>query len=240
MLILGAVLAVAFFFAILKWWSEGIFEASDAILLAVVFCGLIFGLFAAKKPWQFVLASVPLAIAAGYTIYQIKIGGVRHFLKRRCEEYMRAIEFDPRNLGAREYLADSLYNLGDLDRAVAEMQVAVDMGAGIECQYKVNKWSHQLHLRETLNPVCKWCQTEHSPGARKCSKCGSDLPYQNAFSRWLTGGGKGRARLWLIAIAGIALAAVSFVLLPVKFATIPIAFVVVVFSGWWLVGSAKS
>lgn len=219
--------------------GRGCSGASDAILLTVVFGGLIFGLFASRELWQVVLVFVPLAAGTAYLIYNYTTLGTRSFLKRRCQEYMQVIQFNPRNLGAREYLAETLYNLGELDRAIDEMQVAVNMGAGLECCYRLDKWVKERRLRDTLSPVCKWCFTENAPRAKTCSRCGSELPYDNAISRWLTGGKTRSARYYLILTAGAALIAVSLAFLPLKYAFVPIAACVLAIVGWWLIISAR-
>jgi hypothetical protein len=236
MVLIGAILAALFLMAVLRWWSEGIYDASEALLLAVVFCGLIFGFFASHG-WQRLLAFVPLSAAAAYAIYSYRYGGIRTYLKSRCQDYIRAIQFDPRNLGAREYLARALYDLGDLDRAIDELQVAVDMGAGMESQYTLSKWTKERYVRDSTNPVCKWCFTEGQPGARKCERCGADLPYQSPLGRWLTGGRTAGARYYLIVVFGIALVCVCIVLLPLKYAFIPLALCLMALGGWSLAKS---
>jgi hypothetical protein len=237
MVLIGVILAFVFILAVLRWWSEGIFEASDAAILIVVFGGLIIGLFGAQTFWQFLLAFIPLAAGGGFIIYSYYDGGMRAYQKRRCEEFVQAIQSDPRNLGAREHLAETLYNLGQLDRAIEEMQVAVNMGAGMECRYKLDRWDKERRLRDTTNPVCKWCMAENRPGSRTCSRCGSALPCQNALTRWLTGNGRSRARVYLIGIAGAALVAVSIALLPLKYAFIPLGLCVAALVGWALIWS---
>lgn len=240
MLLIGVALSGACLFVVLWWWSEATVDASDALLLAVVFCTLTFGLFAAQELWQFLIAFIPLTCAAAYAIYSFKVGGTRAYYKRRCEEYVQAIQTDPRNTGAREFLADALYNMGQLDRAIDEIQAAVDIGAGLECQYKLNKWSRERYIRDTPNPICRRCETENAPQSRTCVKCGTDLPYDNAFSRWLMGGRSAGARCYLIVITGAAVVSVSVLLLPLKFAFIPVVLCLTALAGWSLVGSARS
>ena len=240
MVIAGVAAAAALMFVVLYWWSEGIYETSDAVLLAVILCGLAFGLFAAREVWQFLLAFVPLAGAGAYAIYSLRFGSSRVYYRRSAEGYIRAIQADPRNLGARECLADAYYNLGYNGRAIDELQAAVDLGAGIESQYKLAKWAKERYLRETTNPVCRWCQTENTQGARQCVKCGADLPYDNSFTRWLVGGGFSSARCYLILIAGVALVSVSLVFLPLTLAFIPLVGCVLALIGWALISSARS
>jgi hypothetical protein len=240
MVVVGVVAAAAFFMLVLYWWSEGIFATSDAVLLDVVFCTLIFGLFAAKEPWHFAGAFVPLAAAGAYAIYSYRIGGMRGYLKSQCGVFMQAIQSDPRNLAARERFAETLHQLGDLDRAVSEMQAAVDLGAGIECQYQLNQWQRELRARYSIAPVCKWCGTDSPVGTKVCPRCGTDLPRRSALAVWLTGGKWAAARLWLLIIVGVALVSMSLVLLPVHFALIPIALLGIALGGWSLIGSTQS
>jgi len=212
----------------------------EAILLSVVFCGLIFGLFAAHSFWQFVLAFFPLSAASAYAIYSYKIGSIKTYYKSKCAEYISAIQHDPRNLGAREYLADAFYSMGELDRAIDELRAAVDLGAGIECRYKLDKWSRERHLRDTTNPVCRWCRTENDSGMRFCKSCGADLPYENPMSRWLMGGTSGIKRYYLILIFGLAATVVSVLWLPLYLALIPLMLLMAILVGGWLVSSARS
>lgn len=239
MILIGVVLAAIGIFVVMYWWSEGVLAASEAWVLWVVFATLIIGLFASHTLGQFLLAFIPLSAATGYGIYTWKCGSIRSYYKHRCSDYIAAIEADPRNLAAREFYADALYSLGQLDRAVDEMQAAVDLGAGMECQYKLGKWSKERYLRDTTNPVCRWCGTECHPGMRQCSKCGADLPYDSAFTHWLMGGGSATARYYLLVIAGVAVIATSVLLLPLKFAFIPFGLCLLALIGWSLVGSAR-
>ncbi len=240
MLLVGVVLAAVFLMAVLRWWSEGVYETSDALLLAVVFCGLIFGLFAASNAWQFLLAFIPLSAAAGYTIYTYRTGGMRAYLRKRCDEYISAIQFDPRNLGARESLARALYDLGELDRAIDELEVAVGMGAGMESRYTLDRWIKERHLRASTNPVCTWWMTENHSGSRTCSNCGAELPLHNPLVRWITGGRAAGARYYLTLVTGLAMVCVSVLLLPIRFAFIPLAACLIALGGWSLLASTRS
>lgn len=240
MLLIGVALAGVWLFVVIYWWSEGAIETSEALLLAAVFGGLVFGMFAAQNAWQFVLAFVPLAGAAGYAIYSYRVGGIRAYYRSRIQEYIEAIQFDPRNRGARQRLAETLYTLGELDKAIDEMQVAVDMGGDIECVHTLAGWTRERHLRDTPNPVCRWCETENARGARACEKCGADLPFDSALTRWLMGGRTSSARYYLIVVTGLAMLCVSLLVMPVVYAFIPLAACVLAIAGWSLVSSAKS
>lgn len=238
--VIGVLIAGAGVFVAMHWWAEGALEASEAIILAFVFAGIVIGLFSARNIVQFFVALIPLAAAGGYAIFYWKMGSWRAYYKSRCRDLEAAILADPQNLAAREFLADALYALGDLDRANDEIQAAVDLGAGMECQHKLGKWSKERYLRDTTNPVCRWCGTENQPSTRICSRCGADLPYDNPFTRWLVGGRWARARYYLIFISAIAVVVTSWLLLGFIFSVVALLFCLLAVVGWSLISSARS
>ncbi|MEN6582308.1 MAG: hypothetical protein ABFD54_07635 [Armatimonadota bacterium] len=221
------------------WWSEGIIEASDAVVLTAVLGGSAVGVCVASGFWQFLLAFLPLVGMLGYVIYSFKIGGMYAIYKQQCQTYASAIQFDPSNLGAREYLGDTLYKMGNLDQAIDEMQAAVQMGAGIECQYKLNKWTKERAIRDCVNPVCRRCETENPKGSHRCTHCGTDLPYISPLGRWLMGGSRSGLRFYLIILSGVALMAISIMLLPIAYVLIPFALILIVLIGWSFLNSAR-
>jgi len=240
MYLIGGGIAVGCVFLVMYWWSEGMIDGSEAIILGVVYGCLAIGAFAAESVPMFLLAVVPLGGAVGYTCYSFKLGGLRRFYKARCREYMTTIEADPTNFAARLFLAQSLYHMGDLDRAVDEMEVAVQMGAGIESEYLLDRWQKERYERDSLNPICRWCRTENEIGARKCDRCGADLPYRSPLNQWIAGGRTASSRYYLIFTAGAALLAVSIMLLGWVWALVPVGLVAVALVGWSLICSARS
>lgn len=215
-------------------------EGTDAVILIVVFCGMSFGLFAATLLWQRIFALAVLAGATGYTLYSFKFTGLGKFYRERCRQYAEVIQQDPTNRAARQFLADTLYQMGELDRAIDEMQMAVGMGADIESQYKLSKWTKERYVRDCPNPICRWCQTENVQGARQCVKCGAQLPYRSPFNQWLAGGRTAKTRYYLIVAVGSGVLVVSVVLLPLKLALIPLACLLLAMAGWSLISSARS
>ncbi len=240
MFLVGVALAAAWLFVVMYWWSEGVIDTSDAVLLVVVFGGLTFGMFAARALWQFLLALTPLVGAAGYAVYSYRIGSIRAYYRNKAEEYIQAIQADPRNRGARERLAETLYSLGELDRAIDEMQVVVDMGGEYESAYRLGKWVQERHLRDTVNPVCRWCRTENQLGSRVCSKCGADLPYESTVTRWLMSGRNASARSYLIIVVGVAIGCLSVLMLPTGYAFLVVSACLLSVVGWWMAASSRS
>ncbi|MDH7600522.1 MAG: hypothetical protein QHI38_00060 [Armatimonadota bacterium] len=239
MLLIGIILACGLLFAVLHWWSEGIIEASDGLILVVLFGGLIVGLFSARSVYEFLIAFLPLTSAALYLAYMHRTTGLKTYLKRQCEEYVRTIAFDPRNIGARECLARALYELGELDRAIEEMQVAVAMGAGFEAQHSLDRWVRERHMRDGTKAICRWCYAENAPGKRICARCGAELPVHNSMLRFLMGGPKTGTRYYLILALGLGVLCVSLILLPIRYAFVPFSLFVMALIGWSLMASAR-
>lgn len=240
MFLIGLLIAVGAIFLVMHWWSEGMIEASEAIILAVVYGGLAVGLFNAHSFWQVILALVPMAGAVAFTYYSFRLGGMRAIHQQRCNEYMQTIQADPSNRAAREYLANTLYVMGYLDHAISEMEVAVQMGAELESQYNLSKWQKERYMRDCVNPVCRWCHTENQLGAKICVKCGGDLPFRSSLNHWIANGKTAVSRYYLLLTAGVSLLAVSLLWLPVHLALIPLGFVILAIMGWSLICSARS
>lgn len=215
-------------------------EFSDAVILASILCWTSLGLAKAHTFWQWVVAFFPLAGVGGYVAYSFRIGGMRSFYKGQMDKYVDTVHIDPTNVAARQYLADTLYKLGELDRSIDEMQVAVDMGAGMECEYMLAAWSRERHIRDTVNPYCKICLVDYPSGTRVCKKCGSHLSYQSSFSRWLSGGSAPGIRYYILLLFGVALVGISVMLLPLKYALIPAALLCAAMIGWSMISSARS
>lgn len=237
--LIGVVLVCALLIAVLHWWSEGIIEASEGLILVVLFGGLTVGLFSARTAWEFLLAFVPLSATGIYLLYTYRTSGLKAYLRRQCDEYVRAIAFDPRNTGARECLARALYELGELDRAIEEMQVAVAMGAGFEARHTLDRWIRERHMRDATKAICRWCMAENSAGERTCYKCGAELPVQSSLLRFLMGGSNARSRYYLILVLGITVLCISVILLPIRYAFVPFVLFMLTLVGWSLMASAR-
>ncbi|MCE5314482.1 MAG: hypothetical protein ABFD49_05580 [Armatimonadota bacterium] len=215
-------------------------DLSDAIILAAILCFASFGMCRAHTFWQWALILLPMVGVGGYVSYSFKIGGLRSFYRKQCEEYVESVNADPRNMAARQYLAETLYKLGELDRAIDELQVVVDTGSNIECEYNLTAWRRERYIRDTQNPYCKMCLVDYPQGTHVCKKCGGRLSYQSSLGKWLSGGRLPGIRYYTLVLFGVALIAGSVMLLPWRYALIPAGLLAVAATGWALVGSARS
>jgi hypothetical protein len=232
----GIIFSAAFWMLALKWWADGIYNGTDAIVIAVVVSSLVVGLTGAHTLWQFLLAGIPLALAVAYIIYTYHLGSLKTIRNTHRDALVQAIENDPRNTAARERLAEILHDAGDLDMAVEEMRVVVSMSSEIQPRSTLAKWEKELYLRDTPNPVCRWCDSENQPGARSCARCGAELPLDSRTGRWLVGGKTAKSRYLLLIVAVVGLAGLSLMISPSK-VLIPIGLGIIAIIGWSLLRS---
>lgn len=215
-------------------------EFSDAVILGAVLCWASLGMTRAHTFWQWTVVFLPIAGVGGYVAYSFRIGSMKSFYRGQMDRFANAVHIDPTNVAARQYLADTLYKLGELDRAIDEMQVAVQMNAGIESGHKLAAWQRERRIRDTQNPYCKICLVDYPRGTRMCKKCGSHLSYQSSFSKWLSGGSTPGIRYYILLLFGVALVGISVMILPLKYALIPALLLCAAMIGWSLVSSARS
>ncbi|MFQ3550093.1 MAG: zinc-ribbon domain-containing protein [Armatimonadota bacterium] len=234
---IGFILAVAFFFLVLKWWSDGIYDTSESFLIAVLGCGLIFGFFAAQNLFQFVLTAIALAAFISYWIYQWNDNRWVTYYKRQISDCIRAVTIDPKNVAAREYLAESYYHIGNIEQAITEMQAAVDLGAGHNTKFKLRKWQNEYAAKISNKHVCINCGTENELNHRTCSNCGRELPVLSDFAKWLKGKKESRARVILTMAFGIAVACASFYILSPLYAVLVLMLICMGFAGYILLSS---
>ena len=136
---IGLIGASYFVLMVIYWWSEGMFTHGEALVFGTIYTLLIIGLFAADNIPKFLLAFIPLAATGAYMFYQKSALSISHIYKDRIKECVESIQSDPRNMAAREILAETYYNIGELDKAIAEIKAAVDMGGGPTCRSKYGR-----------------------------------------------------------------------------------------------------
>lgn len=104
------------------------------------------------------------------------LGRMRH---DDMTKYRRAIEQDPRNAAAHEYLADALLENRRYDEAIAEYEIVISLssnGAATHERWKLKR-AHAAKERRAreLSQVCAKCDTTCSIEHDVCVYCGSPL-----------------------------------------------------------------
>lgn len=236
---IGLIAASFFLLMVMHWWSEGILKHGEAVLFGAVFSLLIVGLFAADSLAKFLMAFIPLAATGIYLLYQQSNFGINNIYKKRIEDCQLSIHIDPRNLAARELLAETYYLMGDLDKAIIEIKAAVDLGGGPTCRDKYDRYLKKQRLRDTTNPVCTWCEIENPKGNRLCSNCGSPLPYNSNLSKWLTCSRAIRVVINLIIVICVILSLIGFTSLKPPLNIAPFFLTLFIIIGWAFINSAR-
>ncbi len=238
MQIAGLVLAAGFFFLVLKWWTEGALETVDAFTVAVVYCTLIFVVFAAEIMWHRLLAISIIVASAAYVINYNRSGFKKSFYSARVADCTETLARDPSNMAAREYLIDSLIELGRKEEALVELRTAVELGAPYSIKHKLERIEKDMRLEKTSNPVCLQCYEEFPGAEGSCPRCGRPLVRQHSLAKWLSGGRTPTARFYLLGIIGAMLLVISLVFMPPSLMLAPIVLFAIFLLGWYLIGSS--
>jgi len=241
MLILGMVVSIAVvFFYVLNEWSEGAYGGLDATLTALLLIALIVASYHLMTAFSPLLGSLPVAAALGYVFYRRKYSNGLHILQGNVDRYRRMVISEPKNLAAREKLANALYDLGELDQALYEIRSAVNMGAGPSCEYSLKKWTLERKVLVDGIPVCRWCDTENKVGERFCVNCGFELPYDTQMTRRLFAGKKTQKLLGTILISSATMVALAIISGLTFAVLIPVGFGIIAYWGWQIIRGART
>jgi len=94
------------------------------------------------------------------------------------QKYRRAIEQDPTNAAAHEYLADALMEIRRYDEAIAEYEIMLSLTPRPTVQEKW-KLRQALSRKERRRPradvICRQCDAANAPANAECLNCGAPL-----------------------------------------------------------------
>lgn len=184
LLLVGIAAAAVVLLLTSKWWVDGLISGVEFFLLTVVYGGLGFGLFALLSKKAFGAAVfVLLAIIASvcWAVYCNQKLGIKHYYLEKIKEYEKAIQADPHNVAARGMLSEAYYMIGNLDQAIAGMELAVQMSPkAIAENRRLRDWRNERELRDSKTVVCPNCNSRNLWGATTCRTCLQPLLYHNA------------------------------------------------------------
>lgn len=238
MVVIGIIAAAIVVCVTSRWWVEGLLSGQEMIILSLVYGGLVFGLFAADELWMRLFVLLLLLASAGWAIYRFKMEGIRQYYRDKIRVYETAIQADPKNLGARSGLAEAYYHLGDLDQAIAAMELAVQSGASaIKESHVLRRWQEERDLRDSKTITCRNCRSKNLWGCDLCRICRMPLVYP------ADEGGTGRsatrtyANYYAIGASWLIISATMFVLLPPGQAGMIAVCTALAVVGWMLLAS---
>lgn len=222
-----------------KWWVDGLVSGVEFFMFAVIYGGLAFGLFAVAASGKTGPALMVLSLlvgSVGWVIYCNQKQGLKQYYKEKIRTCERLIIADPRNTAARSELAESYYHIGDLDNAIAAMELAVERSSSaMKERYQLHQWQEEREMRDSKTIVCEFCHTRNLWGAHECRGCRAQLVYPSHSK-----GQKTNKTGYIVAgVVWTSLTAVSFATMDPKGAVITVVCITLSVLGWMLLASSK-
>lgn len=242
MVVIGILAAALVVVVVSRWWVDGLVSGTELIVLSAIYGGLVFGLFAANgEPVATAVTLALLLASAGYAIYQAKKEGIRQYYKEKLEAYERTIQADPRNTAARVSLAETYYLMGDIDRAVAAMELAVlHSTTSVKEHHRLRQWQEEQQLRNSKTIACPNCHGKSLWGVQQCRICQAPLVYTSRAPLFAGGNAKPvPIRYYCAGIGWLIMTIVSFAALSRAQAGMIVVCITLATVGWLLLASSK-
>ncbi|MDO8586871.1 MAG: hypothetical protein Q7T82_07500 [Armatimonadota bacterium] len=218
LLYLGALVIIVPLYYLWDWWSEGTISGSEAVGAAAVLL-VILGQIAAFPDPSLRVALFVLLVASAilmpfFATAVEKVADSR-FKSDRVATFRSAIARDRMNMAARVQLAETLYAMGRLDEAIAELETAFESSKlSFRESQILAEWKEERRIRDTRNVFCPSCGKENEHGSAACTGCGHPLA-RGFAADWARSGGPAAAlKAWAIAIGCVAVVLFAFALFP--------------------------
>ncbi len=175
----------------------------------VIIVGVYMGMLISAFTWHLVPAALLLVLLIGLLLLPSIHG--RHTERKLYNDQMRqfiaAIESDPQNMAARGRLAETLYKMGDLDGAIAQMSEVVSRSpSSIQESHRLQQFVRERDERKAPPVKCPNCGHSSPPGRTHCYNCESSLSLSREIVKWLQGGGAKQIIVtWAITVAVVTL-----------------------------------
>lgn len=168
---------VGAFLALSAWFDRKISGSETAILLTgvlvVQFIG--FSLSLRGGPGMLLLAvailGTPLIFYGLAKVSDKRL--VTSFDEEDIAKYRAALDFDPKNIAAHSYLADTYRRQGKLSEAIEEYKAALQLDPSLKNErYWVQRLGIQLESAARKEMVCPRCNSLRVGEAQVCPECG--------------------------------------------------------------------
>lgn len=184
LLVIGIIAAVVVLSFTSKWWTEGLISGVEFIILTVIYGGLGFGLFALcsrKEIGGAVFVLIVIIASVGWALYCNHKLGIKQYYREKIKDYENMIRADPRNTAARSLLAEAYYMLGDIDQAIAAMELLIQISPNsMKERHTLRQWQVDRELRDSKIVVCRICCSKNVWGIQNCRVCLQPLVYPQA------------------------------------------------------------
>lgn len=156
------------------------------------------------------------------------------FYDDRMNQYREAIQKDPRNLAARERLAETFYKLGRLDEAIAEYTELVRIAPNASQEaYKLRLLIEEKAQHQSPPVTCPNCGHANPSQRRTCEQCESSLSVSTELVRWLLAGGLRQ----VVISTSIGVAAITLVGIILSVLAVPGRIALIAFTGFVLLSA---
>lgn len=132
---------------------------------------------------KFILSCITISMIITYFIigWFIEKANVRFFYDERIRLFQASIMLDPKNLGARTYLAETYYKIGRLEDAVGEMADILEIAPGdTAAKHKLKMWLYEYRREHPDSAYCSYCGYLNEYTAFRCYKCNRLLSLHGA------------------------------------------------------------
>ncbi|MEN6373061.1 MAG: tetratricopeptide repeat protein [Armatimonadota bacterium] len=184
LLFVGIAAALVVLLLTSKWWADGLISGVEFFVLTGVYGCLGFGLFALTSRREFgaaVFVLIAIMASVGWALYCNQKLGIKQYYRDKIKEYERAIQADPRNTAARGLFAEAYYMLGDLDQAIAAMELVVQISPNsMKEGHTLRQWRNERDLRDCKTVICQVCHSANLWGSTTCRICQQPLVYSKA------------------------------------------------------------
>jgi predicted nucleic acid-binding Zn ribbon protein len=208
---------VSFFggFWIVSAWLDRKISGREAALLLVGLFPLILLLVSLSFRGPLGILVAVVVIFGGAAL--IRVLGIiadrsmaQHVEERDIAKYKRALDIDPKNVGAHSLLGDVYRRTGELEQAIEHYQGAVNLDPSLkEERYWIERLEAELERRERKDLSCAVCGVARPPGAVRCPQCGRWYTVMERMSHALRVMDPARRAGWLGVGAGAAAAVVA-------------------------------
>ena len=169
----------------------------------------------------------------------VQVGAPRAYTSASASNTILAIQSDPRNWGARERLAETLYNMG----GSTGRSMRCRRPSTLEREWKritSSPTGARSATSETLGIPCAGGAISRMRAASGSAHNAAPTCRTNSFARWLSGGRKGRFKDISARPGRRRTDGSSLLALPLRYAFIPVGCAFLGLAGWALLASARS
>ena len=222
-LLVGLALVLASFpvIRLLNWWSDGSVEGSHAILAGFFYLALVAAMFGSPT----IVRALILLLIAGSAIAMPAIArstdraANRAMDDERLAGYVRALEANPDDPGARLAVADELAKRGDFAQAIEHGEWVLRQHPRLSStvRLRVEDWKRQIELSALpALTYCHHCHAENRADATECSSCGAAFGTTAGVLQRIAqeGGPKAVLRGWLVLAGTLTFISFFLMLLP--------------------------